>query len=217
MKGCSWREEGENCAWWGHVGKYLTCSGLSESATAGRYAEYHKAVGMDVEVLGLTVHSVGVEASDVALIYIHVETMLCKYRSDRWCNVEHQGRRAHYLSVILVGDHVARPGKGLRRVGSVVGRCRVSNVSGQVKEGSLITEFEKETAPGVTLAHSSPGVGYDVTGVVSHLGRGAVLPAKETSDGAVPVKDGGEDGAVAYCIKRVGDVDSNDGVFLAVR
>ena len=86
----------------------------------------------------------------------------------------------------------------------------------QVDESSLVTEFEKETAPGVTLAHSSPGVGYDVTGVVSHFGRGAVFPAKETSDGAESFEDGGENGAVAHLVKRVGNVHSNDGIFLAV-
>lgn len=86
---------------------------------------------------------------------------------------------------------------------------------GQVEERSLVTEFEDEATPRVALTHSSPGVGDDAAGVVSHLGGGAVLPAKETSDGAVPFKDGGEDGTVADCVEGVGDVHSDDGIFLA--
>ena len=80
---------------------------------------------------------------------------------------------------------MAGPGKGLRRVGPVVCSCGIDNVTGQMEKGSLVTELEEETAPRVTLTHSSPSVGDDVTRVVSHLGGGAVIPAKETSDGAV--------------------------------
>ena len=60
----------------------------------------------------------------------------------------------------------------------------------------MVTELEEETASGVTLTHSGPCVGYDVTGVVSHLGGSAVLPGKETSDGTVSFEDGREDGTV---------------------
>ncbi len=52
--------------------------------------------------------------------------------------------------------------------------------------------------------------------MVSHLGGGAVLPAEEPSDGAVPFEDGGEDGTVADCVEGVGDVHSDDSIFLAV-
>ena len=89
-------------------------------------------------------------------------------------------------------------------------------MSGQVEEGSLVPELEEETAPGVTLTHSGPGVGYDITGVVSHLGGGAVLSTKETSDRAVSFEDGREDGTVAHCVECIGNVHSNDGIFLAV-
>jgi hypothetical protein len=85
-----------------------------------------------------------------------------------------------------------------------------------MEEGSLVTKLEEETAPGVTLTHSGPCVGYDVTGVVSHLGGGAVLPAKETSDGTVSFEDGREDGTVAHCVECIGNVHSDDGIFLAV-
>ena len=111
---------------------------------------------------------------------------------------------------------MAGPRKGLRRIGPVVCSCGIDNVSEQMEEGSLVTELEEETAPGVTLTHSSPSVGDDVTGVVSHLGGGAVLPAKEPSDGAVSFEDGKEDGTVAHCVECVGNVYSNDGIFLAV-
>ena len=97
---------------------------------------------MDVEVVGLAVQSVGVESRDIALLYIHVETMLCKYRSNRRCNAEYQGRRSHNLSIIFVGDYMAGSGKGLRWVGPVVCSCRFGNVSGQMEEGSLVTELE---------------------------------------------------------------------------
>ena len=89
MKSCSRIEKGENCCRWGHIEKNVSCIGLTEGATTGRDSQYHKAVGVDVEVVGLTVRSVGVESRDIILIYIHVETMLCKYRSNIRCNVEH--------------------------------------------------------------------------------------------------------------------------------
>ena len=109
MKGCAGGEEGEDCCRWSHVGKKLSGVGLSESAAPSRDAQYHETVRVDVEVLGLIGESVSVQSSDVTLLYVHVETMLCKYWRDRWCDVEHQRGRSHYLSVILVRYHVAGP------------------------------------------------------------------------------------------------------------
>ena len=85
-----------------------------------------------------------------------------------------------------------------------------------MKEGSLVAEFKKETAPGVALTHSSPGVSYNVTGMVSHLRGGAVLPMEEMSNGAVTVQNGGDDGTVAYCVERIGYIHSNNGILLVV-
>ena len=48
---------------------------------------------MDVEVFQLIGESVGVQSSDVTLLYVHLETILCKYRSDGWCDAKHQCRR----------------------------------------------------------------------------------------------------------------------------
>ena len=83
-----------------------------EGTTTGRNCQYHKAIGVDVEVVGLTVQSVGVESRDIALIYIHVETMLCKYRSNRRCNTEYQGRRSYNLSTIFVATTSPDLGRG---------------------------------------------------------------------------------------------------------
>ena len=85
-----------------------------------------------------------------------------------------------------------------------------------MEEGSLEAEFKEEAAPGVTLTHTSPGVGYDVTGVVSHLRGGAVLPTEETSNWAVTVHNSGEDGTVAYCVECIRYIHGNNGIFLAV-
>ena len=93
----------------------IGCSS-TEGASASRYTKYDQAVGIDVEILGLVGETVGGESSDIALLYVHVEPMLCEYRCDRCCDAEHQGGRSHYLSVILVGYHVARSRKRLRPV-----------------------------------------------------------------------------------------------------
>ena len=85
-----------------------------------------------------------------------------------------------------------------------------------MEEGSLVAEFKEETAPGVALAHAGPRVGYDVTGVVSHLGGGAALPAEEASNRTVTVQDSREDGTVANCVERIRYIHGNNGIFLAV-
>ena len=116
MGSCSTAQKGENGCRWSHVSEDLIGFSSTEGASASRYTKYDQAVGMDVEILGLVGETVGGESSDIALLYVHVEPMLCEYRCDRWSDVEHQGGRFHYLSVILVGYHVAGLRQRLRSV-----------------------------------------------------------------------------------------------------
>ena len=56
------------------------------------------------------------------------------------------------------------------------------------------------------MTYSSPGVSYDITRAVSHLGGDIVLLTEEISDGAVLFDSSGDDRTVVHCIERVRDV-----------
>ena len=93
---------------------------------------------------------------------------------------------------------------------SIVCRCLGLDVCGEVEEGRLIAQLKKESAPRVTLADTCPGVGHNLSSVISHFRWSAILPAEVSRDRIISGCNGLEDGTVTDGIKGVSKVDCND-------